>query len=527
MKKLEVALFLVFISVSLSASCGALERVGIIEFDVGTQISLDQAGDAVAEWLARSLSASDSSFSVSPVLQQQDLRKRKLLTSAGGITIAEATKIGRAERLSKVIFGSIRSIEGVIIATACLIDVKKGASIAIGKVESHDLTELRSRIGELSVQLLKKKPATGNTAPVPHIAVDRDPKLRVAAGNALTLFTNEAIALSATDSYDPDGIIVKYSWDLNGDGRADEYRAQLSNVVLTSNNGERTIRLMVLDDFGKPAEQDLTFKILDISYGEFLKRQDSPPVAEASVNRQYSSIKTNILLRGERIILDASASYDPDGSISKYEWDINGDGIADSLARAFSTDRLTQDPGERTISLTVTDDLGKTASTKLDISVSDTTYEEYRIANDIPPVGKFTIHSPATIFGTGPNLEECFREDKVTLDARMSYDPDGRIVEYRWFLNGSSNPVEYGKVVQTRLPSASPGKNTVTLRLKDNLGTESSVTHTLVVSDETSKEHKDRSWKENTVPAIRRVFISAIGLLFIAGLGYLIWYLNP
>ncbi len=63
-------------------------------------------------------------------------------------------------------------------------------------------------------------------------------------------------------------------------------------------------------------------------------------------------------------LLDGSASFDPDGSISTYEWDLNGDGNFDDatgVAPNFDATNL-DGPGSVVVSLRVTDNNG-TAST--------------------------------------------------------------------------------------------------------------------------------------------------------------------
>ncbi|MCB1221033.1 MAG: PQQ-binding-like beta-propeller repeat protein [Planctomycetales bacterium] len=61
---------------------------------------------------------------------------------------------------------------------------------------------------------------------------------------------------------------------------------------------------------------------------------------------------------GFTVTLDASSSYDPDGSIVIYEWDFNGDGIYDSSGPAASTTHIYADIGVFTPVVRVTDNAG-------------------------------------------------------------------------------------------------------------------------------------------------------------------------
>ncbi|MCD6468180.1 MAG: PKD domain-containing protein [Thermoplasmata archaeon] len=68
----------------------------------------------------------------------------------------------------------------------------------------------------------------------------------------------------------------------------------------------------------------------------------------------------------EVIVFDGSDSYDPDGSIVSYEWDF-GDG---STGSGEAPSHMYKSSGEYTVTLTVTDDGGKTASDKALVTVS-------------------------------------------------------------------------------------------------------------------------------------------------------------
>jgi len=64
--------------------------------------------------------------------------------------------------------------------------------------------------------------------------------------------------------------------------------------------------------------------------------------------------------------LDASGSYDPDGSIVSYHWDM-GDG---STENGVIVEHVYEVPGGYTIQLTVTDDFSGTAQAEIDITVT-------------------------------------------------------------------------------------------------------------------------------------------------------------
>ena len=88
---------------------------------------------------------------------------------------------------------------------------------------------------------------------------------------------------------------------------------------------------------------------------------NEPPVAEAGMNRT--------VIVGESVLFDGSASSDPDGSIVAYQWDF-GDGYTASdviTTHAFAA------AGTYTVTLTVTDDMGATATDTAVVTVRSVT----------------------------------------------------------------------------------------------------------------------------------------------------------
>ncbi len=59
-------------------------------------------------------------------------------------------------------------------------------------------------------------------------------------------------------------------------------------------------------------------------------------------------------------MFNGTASYDPDGSIVAYQWDLNGDGVPDQNGPVVAW--IYTAPGAYTVTLTVTDNLGATAT---------------------------------------------------------------------------------------------------------------------------------------------------------------------
>ena len=143
------------------------------------------------------------------------------------------------------------------------------------------------------------------------------------------------------------------------------------------------------------------------------------------------------------IEFDATASNDPDGSITSYSWTLGQ--IPERTQTGKMTTYTFEQPGEFTVTLTVTDNQGMTSSTQHRISV--------RQRPNQPPIALFTA-SPTS--GNTPL--------KVSFDASESNDPDGRIVLYGWDFGDNTQ----GSGKTTEHTYTQPGRYLITLAVQDN-----------------------------------------------------------
>lgn len=129
---------------------------------------------------------------------------------------------------------------------------------------------------------------------------------------------------------------------------------------------------------------------------------NQPPVASFVADPMQGSAPLTV-------DFDASASYDPDGTIVRYTW---GFGDISPLGSGVTTSHTYNNPGTYTVRLVIQDDDGATDSTTRRIIVTEE-------AN--APIACFTA-TPTN--GSAP-LE-------VTFDASCSSDPDNDITAYDW-----------------------------------------------------------------------------------------------
>ncbi|MBE3576556.1 MAG: DUF4384 domain-containing protein [Limnochordales bacterium] len=94
--------------------------------------------------------------------------------------------------------------------------------------------------------------------------------------------------------------------------------------------------------------------------GVVLPPPNRAPVAQASANPSRAEV-------GQSVSFDASNSYDPDGFIANYFWDLNGDGINDAsgMKANWRYDRA----GTYHVRLQVTDNQGAVAATTITVQV--------------------------------------------------------------------------------------------------------------------------------------------------------------
>jgi len=162
--------------------------------------------------------------------------------------------------------------------------------------------------------------------------------------------TGETLNFSGSNSSDPDGNIVSYDWDF-GDGSADN-GINVSHIYSTI--GSYTVSLTVTDNDGLTAKTTLLVQI-----------NEPVPVPELPI-AVIDDPGSNLVV-GDVIDFSGSNSSDPDGSIVSYDWDF-GDGYTGT---GVNVSHVYVTAGSYTVSLTVTDNSGLTATTTLFIQINE------------------------------------------------------------------------------------------------------------------------------------------------------------
>ena len=90
---------------------------------------------------------------------------------------------------------------------------------------------------------------------------------------------------------------------------------------------------------------------------------DLPPVASFTATPSAPHVD-------EPVSFDASGSHDPDGSVTKFEWDFGGDGVFDRTTTTPTTTYTYASSGAKKVTLRVTDDQGATSTSTVTVNVS-------------------------------------------------------------------------------------------------------------------------------------------------------------
>ena len=331
-------------------------------------------------------------------------------------------------------------------------------SSTVPGVSTHAYAESGLFLATLRLTDDKGANATAQRTVVVRPIEDNEPP-RANAGPDVSAVVGVALTLVGTGT-DPDGTIDLYKWDFNGDGVYD-WTSDTTGTATTvyAQSGTFNARLLVIDNHDAAATDVARVTVTAPHVNE-------PPVADAGGPAQLLAVV------GVEAAFDGSGE-DPDGFITTYEWDFDGDGDYDWTSSQERTAYWTYTrSGLYIAELSVTDNEGATDTDTRRVSVS---------SPEPPNVGP-------TAEAGGPYSGES--GDPVRLEGTGS-DPDGRIAKYEW---------DYESDGQWDYESSSTGGATV---IYDLSGT---YTATLRVTDDDGASATDVATVEvtrsNTPPSV-------------------------
>jgi PKD repeat protein len=250
---------------------------------------------------------------------------------------------------------------------------------------------------------------------------------------------NDSFIFNVSNSYDPDGSITLYQLDF-GDGTSTQFVNPAPIFHIYKTVGVFTAKLIATDNrSGVSLETVNSVQKITIN--------NQPPVA----NFSFSPISAFTF----DPITFTDNSSDPENALSKWSWNY-GDGTSFTTSDPLQknpTKSYSDGNKDYTVYLTVYDNFG----------LSNTTSHLVHINNRKPFAVISTSSTPInnTIVGIAPFT--------VFFDS-SSYDLDGTVVNYEWYLNGISGTPITTKSFAYTFTSARFTPYVVTLRVQDDDG---------------------------------------------------------
>ncbi|UCF10239.1 MAG: PKD domain-containing protein [Candidatus Bipolaricaulota bacterium] len=205
--------------------------------------------------------------------------------------------------------------------------------------------EVRLRVTDDDGNAVSRDPVVitvTNRPPVPGFAVDSD-----------EVPTGTTLRFDAASSYDPDGTIVTYRWDFDGDGTPETETNAATASHAYDDDGRFTVRLHTVDDDGAEA----------VSEAVAIRVINRAPTASFRWTPDAVSDVTEVTFSG--------SGSDRDGEVEHWKWTF-GDGASATIATP--THRF-DDDGIYVVSLVVTDDDGARSTAAI---------QEIVVANALP-----------------------------------------------------------------------------------------------------------------------------------------------
>jgi len=238
--------------------------------------------------------------------------------------------------------------------------------------------------------------------------------------------TTSPIGFDASGSTDSGATISDYSWDF-GDGNTTDGGSTATASHTYATPGKYNVTLMVTNSNG---ESESTTQTLTI---------DAPPVAS------FTATPTP----GVPASFDASGSSDSVGTISNYSWDFGDPGSgSDNVATGPNPAHTYAARGPYTVTLTVTNDAGQTATIAQSVTVDDAP----------------TVSLSPTTQTTTPNGLVSFSVTATSPDA------GGSIVEADWDFGDPGSAGNTATGWSAGHTYAAPGTYRVAVTVTDDLG---------------------------------------------------------
>lgn len=276
---------------------------------------------------------------------------------------------------------------------------------------------------------------SGSTTKYLTVTDDVAPEITYLEPNRRPVSVGQSVQFGV-EANDPDGGSLSYSWsgDLNGASAGDNPETLTTSY---GSVGTRTVSVTVTDDEGNTTTGSTSVDVV------------RKPDAAFDVN--------GLLVSGETVELDASASSDDDG-IASYDWSIWKPNFTDPITK--SGRKVGMDcsvSGDYTVELTVTD---------VDGFASTLTKYPYVSADSAPTIDSFSASTSSTLV-----------DDPVSFS--VSASDDVQVAGYSW--SGDLGGASPGDTTSFTTDWSTSGSKTVTVTVSDDDGRTTSQSTTVDV----------------------------------------------
>ena len=225
------------------------------------------------------------------------------------------------------------------------------------------------------------------------------PIANAGSDQSITLPAN-SVVIDGSSSSASAGSITSYVWTEKSGPTTISLSNSVKNTLNNLQAGNYVFALTVTDNNGATDMDSVVIRVNAAA--------NIAPVADARAS-------ANLVLPVNSVTLDGTHSYDPDGSISTFNWTlISGPNTPTTSGANSATLNLGGlIVGQYIYQLTVTDNSGASSSAQVKTIVS--------AAANVPPVAN-----------AGPNQSITAPANTVSLNGTASVDPDGSITGYSW-----------------------------------------------------------------------------------------------
>ncbi len=202
------------------------------------------------------------------------------------------------------------------------------------------------------------------------------------AGEDQSVEVNQTIQINGTGN-DSDGTIVSYQWSNDS-----VVVANTASFTYTPDTVEsQTLTLTVTDNNGTTASDEMVLTVTAVPL------PNTPPTANAGVDKS-TQVNQSVTING--------TGNDSDGSITSYEW-ISGSTVLSNSASFTYTPTI---EGNETLTLTVTDNEGATASDDMLLTVTPAPIETNAFTDNFQTntISEYITEDTWTASGTGSLL---------------------------------------------------------------------------------------------------------------------------